>query len=562
MPIFSHSLLLSLLLFLHSSSILAFEGLLQAAGEVRKDLPSVPERFALPDWSIYHRTDHLYQTLASFLDKCPSAKLLTVNPPPLQHPTQDPPNSEPPAEALRYITISPRLSAKSFANRLMHKPVRAMFVFGETGRDLLTSEIALRVVKHFCAQNVSLSFPDMQLILVPLANPTGRRIAEMGRRCERTNANDVDLDRNWPTFWNYPTSIREDDAAQKRTVRDAGRVLGVRLGRAAGAHAMYPHVQPGSPGTQPLSEPESRALKEIVELVKPVSYVNLRTGAVAMTIPWDCRVDVVPEKDRGRLLRVAEGVAASHCQRCSMGNLWNVTGRTKCGTAADYLFEEVKVPFVHTWHVYNVPEAPRGDCFRRHNPTTREGYERVVNNWAHAVLNFTTAVHNWMTLERSVGIDMAEQNASLSAAEAVARREDDMARGMPDPESMEDEQTGGMRRTGSASLNGAEARDANKSVTQGNEGKIRLIGWMFNNDRQSSGKARVPNPLDLRIGPHMQKESSKHDEEDRFGPLTGWLGVSTAMFMLAAGMFIVRRFVFKRSLKKSGLLRRRPVKNA
>lgn len=382
----------------------------------------------------------------------------------------------------------------------------------------------------------------------------------MGRRCERTNANDVDLDCNWPTFWNYPTHVREDDAAQRRTVRDAGRVLGVSLGRASNVQPVYPHVQPGS---QPFSEPETRALKEIVEKVKPISFVNLRTGAIALTIPWDCKVEDVPERERDKLLKLAEGVAASHCQRCGVGNLWNITGRTKCGTAADYLFSEVEAPFVHTWHVYNVPEAARGDCFRKHNPTTREGYERVVNNWAQAVFNFTTAVHNWITLERSVGSGLAEQNASLSAAKAETRQEEDVVRGMPDPEVMRGEHPGGVGQLGAASEKRVGARGSNGSTTQKNEGKPRLFGWVFDNGQQSPGKPQLPaSRPDMRIGPRMQEDVPLRDDGEKFGPLTGWLGVWTAMFVLAAGMFIVRRFVFKRPPRKLLLLGRRPMKNA
>lgn len=561
-----HLLVNFFVFLLFSSPSLAFEGLLQAAGEVRKDLPSVPEHFALPNWTVYHRTDHLQESLASLLSSCPSAKLLSVHAPTLAHATHKVPLTDPPPDSLRYITISPRLSPSSLANRLIHKPLRVMFVFGETGRDLLTSEIAHRLVERVCAENFTLDLPNVELVLVPLANPNGRRIAEMGRRCERTNANDVDIDRNWPTFWNQPTHVRDEDADHKRVARDAGRVLGVSLGRAAASHQIRPHVQPGSPGTEPFSEPETRALRSIVDRLKPVSYVSVRTGAVALTIPWDCREERLPEEEGGRLVRLAEGVAASHCQRCGIGNLWNLTGRTKCGTAADYLFEEMKVPFVHSWYVYNVPGAARGDCFKRHNPTTREGYERVVNNWSQAVLNFTKAVYNWTTLERSTGVDSAEESAKLLAAEAMAKREEDLAKGLPDPESMEDEHIhedadGGERLAPEANL-----RDTDQG--NGPSGNGRLFSWMYRNEEHKLGGPAGIEIREPRIGYRAMvatgsfKASVKKAANAKFEPLTGWLGVWIALLMFTVGMVIVKRYVFRRPTRKSRLLGRRPVKNA
>lgn len=411
----------------------------------------------------------------------------------------------------------------------MHRPVRALFVFGETGRDLLTSEVALRVVEKVCSTNDSFSMPNVELVLVPLANPNGRRIAEMGRRCERTNANDVDLDRNWPTFWGYPTRLRDLSVEQKKAVRDAGRVLGMSLGRApTGDAEQVPKLPPGLEGNGALSEWETRALKAIVEKTNPVSYVNLRTGAVAMTIPWDCREEQLGEGERDRLWRIAEGVAAAHCTRCALGNMWNVTGRTKCGTAADHIFNEGKVSFIHTWHIYHVPEAAKGDCFRKHNPVGREGYERVVENWANAVLNFSTAVHNWVSLEKEAGVGEAEQNATLVAEEAAAKREQDLAKGLPDPEMTEDEKA---------------QRDAEKA-------------------RVETPHQRGKPSTNGKHGKGGRNASTHDDDPDKLAILTGWLGVWIALFMFAAGMFVVRRFVFKGTSRKKRILRRRPVKNA
>lgn len=567
----------------------AFEGLLQAAGEVRKDRPAVPLRFASPDWNVYHRTRHLESRLASLISTCKSASHLVVRAPSLtaqaQHSTVNqpaPPDHD--TDSLRYITITHKPSPTELAGRIMRRTrkTRAMFVFGETGRDFLTSEIALRVVEAACASNASNVLPsalsDVELVLVPLANPAGRRIAEMGRRCERTNANDVDLDRNWPHFWNEPTRVRQPPQQEKHragALRDASRVLGVSLSRGVmpprdgvhdreeqGPNAETGHTMslPFTTGTEPFSEPETRALRAIIEKLQPVSYVSVRTGAVAISIPWDCHPDELPEAQRSRLLRVAEGITASHCTKCKSGNLWNVTGRTKCGTAADYM-HSLQVPFVHTWHVYDFPQAAKGDCFRRHNPTTKEGYERVVNNWAQAVFNFTTAVHNWKTLEDSVGLDSAEQNASLSAAEAVAKRADAMARGLPDPERMEDTDV-------SENGHGTQGRTHIATGNRRNRGDMPaknsgLFSWIFT-ENDSDGSVPV-HPAGMRstgTNPNMRGAHGLDSEEDKFGFLTGWFGACAALLLLIAGISGVRRFIFSAHSKKSLFRTRRPVKNA
>lgn len=316
-----------------------------------------------------------------------------------------------------------------------------------------------------------------------------------------------------------------------------------------------PQPPPPAAGSAPFSEPETRALRAIVEKYRPTSYVSVRTGAIAVTIPWDCKAAQLPETQRSRLLRVSEGITASHCAKCDTGNLWNVTGKTKCGTAADYLYGTANVPFVHTWHVYNAPQAPKGDCFRRYNPTTKEGYERVVNNWAQAVFNFTTAVHNWMTLETSVGLDSAQQNASLSAAAAASRRADNLARGVPDPEIVEFEQSGNSDKEQAGS---SDSLNHEKYVPGEPERKAGLFSWISAGRNPSQDNIVIQSKNQHNVGP----QSLNANENEKLGMLTGWMGAWAAMIMLGAGMFIVRRYVFQTRPRRSRFRSRTPVKNA
>lgn len=516
----------------------AFENLLQAKGEVRKDRPATPLRFASPDWHTYHTTNHLHQQLQALSHNCSLADIslsLAIPPPDILSGPSTPDKhillSELPesqlstaSDALLYITIrsSPPPSRASNLATLLHRkaqPVTVMFVFGEQGRDLLTPEIALTVVKQACGfLPVNASDPShhlvtklvhgVQLILVPLVNPDGRRIAEMGRRCDRTNANDVDIDSNFPSFWRHSTP-------QNNSRSETG--LRAAVARHLKPPPSQPHYVHASAGTHPFSEPETRALRSIVQKFNPASYVSVRTGAVALTIPWDCKPELLSESQRAKLLRVTQTITAAHCTRCKTGNLYNITGRVKCGTASDYMYGTLRVPFVHTWHVYSAP-AQRGDCFRRHNPVSNHAFDRITNNWANAVFNFTTAVHNWMQLEHSQGVNAAELNASRSAHQAKEQRKEALARGVPDPESEEKD-------------NPADPKQPATNPHSANG----IFSWMHNTTNQTlSSKTQA---LDV-------------SGTEEFNILTAWWGVWAALLLLSTSFFVAKRHIFSRGRRR------------
>lgn len=535
------------------SEAMAFENLIQAHGEVRKDLPAEPLHFAEPDWSIYHRTTHLHNDLIQLTSSCRNvrARLLLSTPDSSSSSSSssvlrtssagsaqapftiklgsDPLTAE---DGLPYIILEHgedadsgsgdgSSSSSSFAslflrrrrnkfkaqNDEMHDSressviTTSMFVFGEEGRDLLSSEIAVRIVRRVCgnpatndtaAGNSSNATEDVlpprtRIILVPVANPDGRRISEMGRRCDRTNAKDVDVDRNWPSFWKEAES--EDESERSASLYGRASKTKVKIGEAVVRHVVVSgddesgtdrQASTASPtatnatatgatatvarvmgatatdatatgekktgekkteassaatGPRPLSEPETRALKSLIERYTPSSYVAVRTGSLALTIPWDCKAGSLLASSAERLNGVLQSVAAGHCTRCRTGPLRNITGRGKCGTALDHVYGAMDVRFASAWYVYEGGvNNGGGDCFRRHNPVSAKGFERVVVNWMHAALNFTGAVRNWVVLEEQGGVHVAQMNATRSADQASDRRARAIARGDGDPE--------------------------------------------------------------------------------------------------------------------------------
>lgn len=655
-----HSKIVAIFLFILTRPVAAFDALIQAHGEVRKDLPVEPPRFAEPDWSYYHRTTHLQNDLALLAASCRNARArLLISTPDssrsfkatsflsrlLQKPEDDTQQNNDSASAITApeYSFSEPMSAEdglpyvilernddvdeanneqrrsSFASLFLRRnpqpkpnpeeedsPVitTSMFVFGEEGRDLLSSEIAFRIVRRVCGDDITISTADVsknntnstgnlnsnnlndsneiadedsvvlpprtRIVLVPIANPDGRRISEMGRRCDRTNARDVDIDRNWPSFWREPEVDPGDASSSASSTINSGRkrtVLRTAVSRhliansdgaekkdndgkdltldskqassssenGQGKSSSTASSKALPAGPRPLSEPETRALKSLVETYTPSSYVALRTGALALTTPWDCKPGSMQPGSAQRLNGVLSGVAAGHCTRCRTAPLWNVTGQAKCGTALDHVYGTMNVQFVSAWYVYNDDghDAPQGDCFRRHNPVSRERYGRVVDNWMHAVLNFTGAVRNWVVLEEKAGVTVAQMNASLSADLASERRAKALARGDVDPEGEDDP----MRRV-------------RTKIVHLSNSHFGGLGSVDVSNLESAGRK------DVRLD---------HISGGKVGWANSWLGATAALSLLALCLYVAKKFVFsfKSAPRKRSLFSSRvPIKNA
>ncbi|HWM86620.1 MAG TPA: M14 family metallopeptidase [Kofleriaceae bacterium] len=100
-----------------------------------------------------------------------------------------------------------------------------------------------------------------RLVVVPMANPDGFLAVEAGlargeRRFRRTNAAGVDLNRNFAVGW-------DDRYYLNRLLR---RIF--------------------SPGTGPLSEPEARAIDELLASVRPTYAVSLHAFGEWIFVPY------------------------------------------------------------------------------------------------------------------------------------------------------------------------------------------------------------------------------------------------------------------------------------
>lgn len=194
-------------------------------------------------------------------------------------PPATPPPSSTPKAAQAAPTNSPAATAASAANTIIGESVRGLplevgcigtgermilLVGGmHTGSEIVSTELALAVAELIWTGDLVIP-ADLRVCLLPAVNPDG--VASGGHR----NANDVDLNRNWPAAPDWrPLAYHPD----------GGLVSG---------------------GAAPLSEPETRALYDYVSETRP-----------SVVIVWHCCAPVVEASESPRAVMLAHRYASA-----------------------------------------------------------------------------------------------------------------------------------------------------------------------------------------------------------------------------------------------------------
>lgn len=206
---------------------------------------------------------------------------------------------------------------------------KAMFVFGEHARELVSPESSMDLLRTLCGQGsgssrVSALLDKVEFVIVPNANPLGRKKVEEGYYCKRTNEDNVDLNRNW--------------GDEHRG--DAMKFMGDEM----------------DPGPNGFSEPETQILKELAEEVRPDVYLSIHTGAYLLGAPYGYTASKVAPNEAA-MVEILKPISDKYCGGgCPYGGLAELIGYDSMGCDVDYMAEEEKTPFAYTWEIYVGPE--------------------------------------------------------------------------------------------------------------------------------------------------------------------------------------------------------------
>jgi len=313
--------------------------------------------------------------------------------------------------------------------------VRAMLVFGEHARELITGEAALGLAKALCGGNdptANKALDAADFILVPNANPVSRKMVEKGYYCKRTNEDGVDLNRNWSDE-HRDTSLPQGDE-------------------------MYP-------GPSGFSEPETQLLQGLVDQERPDVYLSVHSGAYLLGTPYG--FEDRPPSDEAAMEEVLKPISQKYCpDGCPYGNLAKLIHYENPGCDIDYVYDKLHTPYVFTWEIfvgedfrggYNMeakmvnggsksflqkrqhrwrkgnsanrgrlgvrgPEAQQEvtSCMDQFNPQSQEETEAVVQNWVGAFLDLASEVAAKKGGQAGAGAPAAEGVTEADAALANA----------------------------------------------------------------------------------------------------------------------------------------------
>ncbi|XP_048501834.1 uncharacterized protein LOC104905661 isoform X2 [Beta vulgaris subsp. vulgaris] len=239
---------------------------------------------------------------------------------------------------------------------------RILLTFGQHGRELITSELALRILSILSEEeflpkmdrkSLNNTLDKLIVKVVPMENINGRKRVEDGDLCERRNGRGVDLNRNWSVDWGK----KEKD--------------------------YDPYEE--NPGSAPFSEPESQIMRKLALSFEPHLWVNVHSGMQALFMPYDHRNTTPDGASSAKMKALVNDLNYRHFQgRCMTGSGGGSVGYLAHGTATDYIYEIAKVPMAFTFEIYGDESAPSKDCFRMFNPTDLTTYKRVLNDWSAA----------------------------------------------------------------------------------------------------------------------------------------------------------------------------------
>lgn len=249
--------------------------------------------------------------------------------------------------------------------------VRLFIVCNQHGRELVSGELCysmIRFIQHY-AQDDELTpmFDRLQIEnvgfwIVPVANPWARLQVEGNETmvCRRTNANNVDLNRNYPSLAQRTQGVDEE-----------------------------------YPGRAAFSEYEAVAVDQFLDFANASVVLNIHSGGRDVLLPYDGRVQehkyYVLMKELAERARAGSALDDLGRVRVGMSSLlYGVEGVQ--GSFTDYAMDTASTDLAYTLEVFadervlNVANMTDDECSAFYNPATGEELVRVQRYWIRFIL--------------------------------------------------------------------------------------------------------------------------------------------------------------------------------
>jgi hypothetical protein len=269
-------------------------------------------------WPWYHSADDIHAAMQELVGNCPGAEVSMSQ-------STEFNSAEAAGQSIALDVVRIQRSGPQAKKK-------AMIVFGEHAREIISPETGLNFAKTLCGQGPegqrgSKVLDTVSFTIVPNANPLGRKQVEDGYYCKRTNEDGVDLNRN------FGDDHRDASLEKKGDETNAG--------------------------PSGFSEPESKMLKSLVDDERPDIYLSVHSGAYLLGTPFGYTQSRSPENEDD-MMEVLAPISQKTCNgECPYGNLAELIHYDSPGCDIDYVSERVGSPYVFTWEIY-VGERYRG----------------------------------------------------------------------------------------------------------------------------------------------------------------------------------------------------------
>lgn len=243
--------------------------------------------------------------------------------------------------------------------------LRVLVVCNQHAREVVTGELCYHLIRllqlyvrddHFTTVLEEQTLRGVGYWVVPVVNPWGRQLVEtnVSQSCQRTNARDVDLNRNFPSVHGRP---HVSEHADER------------------------------PGPEPFSEYETRDLMTFADYAQPHLVINVHSGGQDILLPYDGDDESIPQH-YSRMMRAATHARKNLCPDCTVGQSSLVYGPAD-GTFVDFMMASRGTPLAYTLEMYT---SNSSDCRRFFNPDSGDELARTLRAWLTIVLRLTEKI--------------------------------------------------------------------------------------------------------------------------------------------------------------------------